>query len=86
MFNCVIITQIVENLYELNSTAGGKSVKDIKWVFVFYSLAALVAMAGIGISVGERSILGVLFTTAILCLIMGMGFKTKKKMRDAGLL
>lgn len=60
--------------------------KDIKWVFVFYSLAALAAMAGIGVAVGERSTVGIFLMIAVLGLVMGMGFRTKKKMIDAGLL
>ncbi|WKA57481.1 YlaF family protein [Planococcus shenhongbingii] len=60
--------------------------KNIKWIFVFYSLAALLSMAGIGIAVGLRSIPGILLAILLLCLIMGMGFKKKKEMREAGLL
>ncbi|WP_088005811.1 YlaF family protein [Indiicoccus explosivorum] len=60
--------------------------KEIKWVFVFYSLAALVAMAGIGVAVGERSVIGIILTAVVLMVVMGMGFRTKKRMREAGLL
>ncbi|MDN7244313.1 YlaF family protein [Planococcus sp. 1R117A] len=60
--------------------------KNIKWIFVFYSLAALLSMAGIGIAVGLRSIPGILLAILLLCLIMGMGFKKKKEMREAGIL
>lgn len=60
--------------------------KNIKWIFVFYSLAALLSMCGIGIGVAARSLPGILLAILLLCLIMGMGFKKKKEMRDAGLL
>lgn len=60
--------------------------KNIKWIFVLYSLAAILAMAGIGLAVGLRSVLGILAAILLLCLIMGMGFKKKKEMREAGLL
>ncbi|ALS80258.1 MULTISPECIES: YlaF family protein [Planococcus] len=60
--------------------------KNIKWIFVLYSLAALLAMAGIGLAVGLRSVLGIFAAILVLCLIMGMGFKKKKEMREAGLL
>ncbi len=60
--------------------------KNVKWVFVFYSIAALLAMAGIGLAVGLRSVLGIFAAILVLCLIMGMGFKKKKEMREAGLL
>ncbi|EIM07834.1 protein YlaF [Planococcus antarcticus DSM 14505] len=60
--------------------------KNTKWVFVLYSLAALLAMVGIGLAVGLRSVLGIFAAILVLCLIMGMGFKKKKEMREAGLL
>jgi hypothetical protein len=43
-------------------------------------------MFAIGISVGLRSIPGILASILLLILVMGFGFKTKKKMRDKGLL
>lgn len=60
--------------------------KNVKWIFVFYSIAAIVAMSGIGIAVGMRSILLGLAAFLALFLVMGNGFKTKKKMREQGLL
>ncbi|MET0785893.1 MAG: YlaF family protein [Paenisporosarcina sp.] len=60
--------------------------KNIKWVFVLYSLAALLSMFAIGISVGLRSVPGILVSIFILIMVMGLGFKTKKKMREHGLL
>jgi len=61
-------------------------VKNIKWVFVLYALLALLSMFAIGISVGLRSMPGVMISILILIFVMGFGFKTKKKMRDQGLL
>ena len=60
--------------------------KNIKWVFVLFSLMALLSMFAIGISVGLRSIPGILASILLLILVMGFGFKTKKKMREQGLL
>ncbi|TWT08573.1 hypothetical protein FQV26_06165 [Planococcus sp. CPCC 101016] len=60
--------------------------KNTKWIFVLYSLAAILAMVGIGLAVGLRSVPGILAAILALCLIMGMGFKKKKEMREAGLL
>lgn len=60
--------------------------KDIKWIFVIYSLAAVAAMCGIGVAVGIRSIPLALISMLALVLVMGNGFKTKKKMREQGLL
>ncbi|WP_075617425.1 YlaF family protein [Paenisporosarcina indica] len=60
--------------------------KNIKWVFVLYALLALLSMFAIGISVGLRSFPGIIISILILIFVMGFGFKTKKKMRDQGLL
>ncbi len=60
--------------------------KDTKWVFVLYSLLALVSMFAIGISIGLRSIPGILVSILLLIFVMGFGFKTKKKLRDQDLL
>jgi hypothetical protein len=43
-------------------------------------------MFAIGISVGLRSVIGILASIALLIIVMGFGFKTKKKMRDEGTL
>ena len=60
--------------------------KDIKWIFVLYSIAAVLSMCGIGVAIGRSSILGVVVSLIALTLIMGYGFKTKKKMREQGAL
>lgn len=60
--------------------------KNIKWIFVLYSLAALLSMAGIGVAVGFRSVPGILFSILLLCLVMVLGFKKKHQMIQAGLL
>lgn len=60
--------------------------KNIKWIFVLYSFAALLAMVGIGIAVAYRSIPMVLLAIVILGFIMVSGFKKKRTMLDAGLL
>jgi len=61
-------------------------VKNIKWVFVLYSILALLCMMLIGVSVGLRSIPGILISIVLLIFVMGFGFKTKKKLREQGLL
>ena len=64
----------------------GFQVKDIKWIFVIYSIAAILSMCAIGVAVGFRSIPGGIAAIIALTLVMGYGFKTKKKMREQGLL
>lgn len=58
--------------------------KQIKWPLLFFAFAAASCMIGIGIAIGERSILGVIACTVALIFVMGFGFKKKKKMREAG--
>lgn len=60
--------------------------KDIKWIFVLYSIGAVLAMCSIGVFVGRSSILGIIISIVALILVMGYGFKTKKSMREAGTL
>ncbi|AOV08389.1 YlaF family protein [Sporosarcina ureilytica] len=60
--------------------------KDIKWVFVLYSIAAVLAMCSIGVSVALSSLFGIILSIVALIFIMGYGFKTKKKMRELGTL
>ncbi|MFJ8066252.1 YlaF family protein [Psychrobacillus sp. NPDC096426] len=59
---------------------------NIKWIFVLYSLGAILSMALIGIAVALRNIPLVFLFLVLLFVVMGFGFKTKKKMRDQGLL
>lgn len=58
--------------------------KDIKWIFVLYSISAILAMCAIGVAVAFRSIPGAFIAILALILIMGYGFKTKKKLREQG--
>lgn len=60
--------------------------KNIKWIFVLYSIGAVLSMCAIGVSVGVNSIIGAVVAMVALILIMGYGFKTKKKMREQGVL
>ncbi|BAQ10382.1 ylaf like protein [Bacillus sp. OxB-1] len=60
--------------------------KDIKWVFVIYSIAAVASMCAIGVAIAIRSPLVGIAAILALVYIMGNGFKTKKKMREQGLL
>lgn len=58
--------------------------RNIQWIFVLYAIAAVLAMCGIGVFIARSSVLGILLSIVALILIMGNGFKTKKKMREAG--
>lgn len=58
--------------------------KQIKWPLLFFAFAAASCMIGIGIAIGERSVIGVIACIVALMFVMGFGFKKKKKMREAG--
>ncbi|WP_342525944.1 YlaF family protein [Chryseomicrobium sp. FSL W7-1435] len=60
--------------------------KNLKWIFVLYSLLAIAAMASIGVAVSYRSVPFVLLAIFALIVIMGFGFKKKKEYREKGLL
>jgi len=59
---------------------------NIKWIFVLFSLGAMLSMALVGIAVALRNIPLIILFLALLCVVMGFGFKTKKEMREKGLL
>jgi hypothetical protein len=63
---------------------GGTTLKQIKWPLLFFAFGAASCMIGIGIAIGERSVMGVIACIIALVLVMGFGFKKKKKMREAG--
>ncbi|WP_313801482.1 YlaF family protein [Cytobacillus sp.] len=60
--------------------------KDIKWPLLALAIIATLCMMGIGIAVAEESIIGILAAIIALIVVMGIGFKTKKKMRENGTL
>ncbi|KKK39702.1 hypothetical protein WQ57_03155 [Mesobacillus campisalis] len=58
--------------------------KQINWFFLFLAIAAASCMIGVGIAIGEDSMAGALASIAGLVVVMGYGFKTKKKLRENG--
>lgn len=56
----------------------------IKWNFLFLAVLAAFSIVGMGISLGEKSLLGMLVCFVVLVSVMGYGFKTKKKLRESG--
>ncbi|MCM3652794.1 YlaF family protein [Metabacillus litoralis] len=57
-----------------------------KWIFIVLAFFAATCMIGIGIAVGERSILGILLAIIGLNAVMATGFIMKKKLREKGIL
>ncbi|MEC1521004.1 YlaF family protein [Neobacillus niacini] len=58
--------------------------KQIKWVFIVFAVLAAASIMGIGVAIGEKSILGVIGSILVLIVVMGFGFKTKAKYRANG--
>ncbi|HEY4554100.1 MAG TPA: YlaF family protein [Bacillaceae bacterium] len=56
----------------------------IKWNFLILAILAAISIIGIGVMLGERSIVGMVIFFLILMAVMGYGFASKKKMRDQG--
>lgn len=57
-----------------------------KIVMALMALAAITAMGSIGYSVAIKSWLGIVAGIVATCVIMVMGFKTKRKFRENGIL
>lgn len=60
--------------------------KQIKWIFLIYSILSAGSIMGIGIAIAEKSVVGAIGCLIALVAIMGLGFKTKRKMRENGAL
>ncbi|WP_244093843.1 YlaF family protein [Jeotgalibacillus sp. R-1-5s-1] len=58
------------------------TMKNGNGIFLFLAILAVVAMSAIGIAVAERSVTGILISLVVFIAIFGLGFKTKKKMRE----
>lgn len=56
--------------------------KSINIPMLIFSLVTVFFMMAIGISVALRSILGTILSILAVILVMGLGFVTKKKMRE----
>lgn len=67
-----------------NRTIRGDSIMKIKWDFLVLSLLATITIGSIGISIAEKSWIGIVVAIVLLCAIMGYGFSRKKKLREAG--
>ncbi|MBM7654124.1 YlaF family protein [Neobacillus cucumis] len=57
---------------------------NVKWPLLIYAILAAASIVGIGIAISEKSFIGALGCIAAVIIIMGLGFKTKRKMRENG--
>lgn len=58
--------------------------KNVKWSLLVYAILAAASIMGIGVAISEKSVIGALGCIVAIIVIMGMGFKTKRKMRENG--
>lgn len=56
----------------------------IKWDFLTLALLATISIGSIGVSIAEKSWIGIVVAIVLLTAIMGFGFSRKKKLREAG--
>lgn len=56
----------------------------LKWNFLLLAIIAALSIIGMGFSLGAGSLIGMIVCLIILISIMGYGFATKKKYREAG--
>ncbi|NLY80193.1 MAG: YlaF family protein [Lysinibacillus sp.] len=57
-----------------------------KVVMFIFALAALLSMISIGYAIAIQSIFAIIASVAALGFVMGIGFRTKRKFRENGLL
>lgn len=57
-----------------------------KIVMFIFALAALSSMISIGYAIAIRSVWAIIACIAALCIVMILGFKTKRKFKEKGLL
>ncbi len=59
---------------------GELSMFQIKWLFLLFAFLACACMVGIGISIAERSIIGIILCILATVAVFGIGFSSKKKL------
>lgn len=58
--------------------------KSTNFIMLGFAFATVICFILVGIAVGERSIVGIILSLIGVVIIMGMGFTTKKKLREQG--
>ncbi|WP_251549002.1 YlaF family protein [Neobacillus muris] len=60
--------------------------KPVNWPMLIFAILAAVSIMGIGVAIAEKTMLGLFGCLAALIVIMGLGFRMKKKLREKGVL
>lgn len=58
--------------------------KNINFLFLSLAILTVIFIMLIGITVAERSVVGIILSIIATILVMGFSFKMKKKMRESG--
>lgn len=63
-------------------TRKGIFMKSVQPVFLLFAILAASSIMAIGIFIAEQSIIGVVISTIVFFIMMGIGFAAKKRMRN----
>jgi hypothetical protein len=58
--------------------------KSANFVMLSFAIATIICLILIGISIAEKSIFGIILAIIAAIITMGLGFTTKKKLRESG--
>ncbi|WP_077617680.1 YlaF family protein [Bacillus sinesaloumensis] len=58
--------------------------KNVNIPMLLIAIATAVCIMLIGVAIGERSLLGIILSIIAVIIVTGLGFTTKKKMRENG--
>lgn len=58
--------------------------KNLNFTMLFFAVATALCIMSIGIAIAEKSMLGIILSLISVIIVTGLGFMTKKKMREKG--
>ncbi|WP_010282802.1 YlaF family protein [Bacillus timonensis] len=58
--------------------------KNVNIPMLLFAIATAVCIMLIGVSIAEKSVLGIILSIIAVIIVTGLGFTTKKKMRENG--
>ncbi|MFT4416065.1 YlaF family protein [Fredinandcohnia humi] len=58
--------------------------KNLNVLMLLFAIATTFCIMLIGIAIAERSMLGIILSIIAVIIVTGLGFTTKKKMRENG--
>ncbi|MCH1623933.1 YlaF family protein [Fredinandcohnia quinoae] len=58
--------------------------KKVNILMLFFAFATAFSIMLIGVAIAERSLLGIILSIIAVIIVAGLGFSSKKKMRERG--